>query len=59
MLNAKPRYALFKQVSKPHSTREAAMVEAYEKGVVLSFGADMPGDVSGRELAEGYRVIEI
>ena len=31
-------YALFrdnKQISKPHSTKEAAMIEAYEQGVVV------------------------
>lgn len=52
-------YALFKdgkQVSKAHSTREAATIEAYERGLVVDWGADFPGDKPGRALADGYEI---
>lgn len=55
-------YALFKdgkQVSKAHSTRNAVITEAHELGVVFAYHADMPGDVSGRDLAAGYKIQEV
>ena len=57
-------YALFhhgKQVSKAHSNRIAAQMEAYEFGVVLDSAiGDFPGDSpSVRRLATGYEVKEV
>lgn len=52
-------YALFKdgkQYSKAHPTKEAATIEAYEKGVVIDYGADFVGDKSGRCLAGGFEI---
>jgi len=55
-------YALFHdgiQISKSHSTKEAAMVEAYEHGAVVDYGADFIGDKSGRCLIDGFKIREI
>ena len=55
-------WALFKdgeQISKPHSTRNAAIIEAYEKKVVVTYSADWVGDTSGTELIGGFTVEEI
>lgn len=55
-------YALFKdgkQISKAHSTREAAAIEAYERGLVVDWGADFPGDKPGRWLAGGYEIKQV
>jgi hypothetical protein len=52
-------YALFKddkQISKAHSTQEAAAVEAYERKLVIDWGTDFPGDKPGRTLLEGYEI---
>lgn len=54
-------FALFKndkRISKAHSTREAAFIEAFERGVVIDYSADFIGDKSGRTLMEGYEVRE-
>lgn len=56
------RYALFKdgaQYSKSHSNKEAAIIEAYEKGVVIDYSADFIGDSSGKCLMEGFEIKEI
>lgn len=55
-------YALFqngKQISKAHSTRLAARVEAYEIGAVVTNHADFPGDVQSTVLADGYEIKEV
>jgi hypothetical protein len=55
-------YALFhegKQISKAHSTEKAAIVEAYERKIVVSSGFDFPGDKSGHFLPRGYEIREI
>jgi hypothetical protein len=52
-------YALFhngEQISKAHSTRYAAEVEAYDQGAVIKWGPDFPRDASGASLADGYEV---
>ncbi len=52
-------FALFKdgkQYSKVHSTKEAAAIEAYEKGVVIDWGTDWPGDRPGRGMAHGFEI---
>lgn len=53
------KYALFKdgkQISKAHSTKDAAAIEAYERGLVWDCNADFPGDKPGKELAAGYEI---
>lgn len=55
-------FALFdgdKQISKAHSTKEAAVIEAYERKLVVDFSADFPGDKSGRCLPEGFVIREL
>lgn len=55
-------YALFKnntQVTKAHSTKDAAVIEAYELGIVIDYSADFIGDKSGRSLIEGYEIKEV
>lgn len=52
-------FALFqhgKQISKAHSTQDAARIEAYECGAMIDYGADFAGDTSGRTLANGYEI---
>ncbi|CAH2606412.1 conserved protein of unknown function (plasmid) [Rhodovastum atsumiense] len=52
-------FALFrngKQVSKAHASRAAALVEAYERGAVIKWGVDLPGDRPGQALDEGYEI---
>jgi|HubBroStandDraft_4_1064222.scaffolds.fasta_scaffold122747_5 hypothetical protein len=55
-------YALFKdgrQYSKAHSTKEAAAIEAYEKGVIVDWGTDFPSDKPGRGIMEGFEIRKI
>lgn len=55
-------YALFdgnNQISKAHSTKEAVAIEAFEKKLVIDFGADFIGDKSGRCLPEGFAIKEV
>ena len=58
-------FALFKdgeQVSKAHSTRLAAKIEAYERKIVVSCGTDFPDygvHRRGHELIGGYEIKEI
>jgi hypothetical protein len=52
-------YALFyhdRQVSKAHSTELAALTEAFERGAVITSGADFIGDLRSKELASGYEI---
>ena len=54
-------YALFhdgKQISKAHSTRFAAIVEACEAGAAVYSTPDFPGGWSGVVFADGYEVRE-
>jgi len=54
-------YAVFKgkeQVSKAHSTREAAWIEAYEMGVVVEGSTDFGPQNYWRCMAKGYTVEE-
>ena len=55
-------FALFhdgKQVSKAHTTRRAAVIEAYEQKAVVDCGADFTHDTEGRYLADGYEIKEL
>jgi hypothetical protein len=56
-------FALFKddiRISKIHSTRGVAMVEAFQRHVVLSWRSDFESDPSpGLVMAPGYVVKEI
>jgi hypothetical protein len=55
-----PRFALFRggqQISKAHSTREAARAETYAHGAIINRAADFPGDEEARSvLADGYEI---
>lgn len=57
-----PRFALFRegqQISKAHSTWQAAIAEAYAHGAIINCGADFPGDKEARRaLANGYEIRE-
>ncbi len=57
------RYAPFKdgrQVSKAHSTPEAAIAEAYAHGVVVNLAADFPGDTARQKVLEqGYSARDV
>ena len=55
-------YALFKdgkQISKSHSTRRAAGMEAYEHSAVVHMSIDFTGDRQLNPLATGYEIREI
>ena len=55
-------YALFKdskQISKAHSTREAAIVEAREIGKVQRVVHDFCGNTHRITLVEGYEIREV
>ena len=55
-------YAIFKddkQVTKAHSTREAAMVEAFEAKLAYYASPDFPGDKGGFGLYDGYKLKEV
>ena len=58
-------YALFKggkQMSKAHSTKGAALIEAYERKVVVSSCSDFPDHEpmkSSKELLDGYEIREV
>jgi hypothetical protein len=60
---AAPQYAPFKdgrQVSKAHSTREAAIAEAYTHRAVVNRAPDFPGDTAARGVLEqGYSIREL
>jgi len=55
-------FALFldgRQVSKPHTTRDAVAIEAFERGAVERGSQDFPGDPAsfkGLALAAGYDI---
>lgn len=54
-------FALFKnekRISRWHSTRRAAKIEAFEAGAVISWGVDFAGDTSGVSLRDGYAIME-
>lgn len=55
-------WALFKdgeQLSKSHPIKAAAVMEAFERGLVLRFSADFTGDKSGECLPDGYEIKEV
>lgn len=55
------RYALFKgrkQVSKAHSTRQACVTEAFERGGVYHRAQDFGGE-GGEGLAPGYSIRKV
>lgn len=55
-------YALFegnKQISKAHASERAAVVEAFERKLVVDGAADFPGDKSGRFLIPPYEIREV
>ena len=52
-------YALFRngeQISKAHSTRVAALIEAFEAGAAVQSAAGFPDGWSGTVMADGYEV---
>jgi hypothetical protein len=52
-------YALFKdgkQISKAHSTKAPVIVEAYERSAIIINHADMQGDETTIDLANGYEI---
>lgn len=55
-------YALFyngKQLSKAHSTKDAAMIEAFERRIVIDGSPDFIGDKGFRTFAGGFEIKEI
>lgn len=55
-------YAIFKddkQVTKAHSTKEAAMVEAFEAKLACYAYPDFPGDKGGLFLDDGCTLKEL
>lgn len=56
-------FALFKdgiQISKAHSTRGVAMVEAFQRKAVVSWSQDFWSDPApGLAMADGYEVKEV
>lgn len=58
-------FALFKgdkQITKPHSTKAAVLVEAYERGLVTSGLSDFPGQMRGVStiaLDKGHSIREV
>lgn len=62
MPNETTRFALFKdgiQISKSHSDRGVAMIEAFERKAVVSWSADFWSDKSDAALVDGYEVREV
>ena len=62
--DAMTRYALFhngRQISKAHSTRNAAVIEAIERKLAIWGSGDFLGDVgvSTVALPEGYDIKEV
>lgn len=52
-------YALFKdgeQISKSHPIKAVAVMEAFERGLVLRFSGDFIGEKSGECLPDGYEI---
>lgn len=53
-------WALIKNgvVLKTHGTKWACWIEAIERGLVISWGTDFPGDRPGVALVEGVEIKE-